>query len=491
MRNSTVDRPNVLLICCDHLRADWLGCNGHPVVMTPQIDVIAREGVNFQRAFSEAPVCIPARRILMTGMGNHALNMLSYKEGQPFIEGPKLAEVMTRAGYQTFAAGKLHVYPQRARIGFEDVQLNEEGRKLDGLIKDDYEAFLDEHGYGHLAWTHGVGQNQYGLRMSPLPERFTTTHWTAQKAMEFIERRDPTRPFFLYVSFDKPHQPITPPLEYYELYRSAVMPEPVCGDWVNTKRPSRFDNLAVRNNYDLWQNHPFMTQQILRGFAALITHIDSMIGVLLGTLREHGLLHNTLIIFTSDHGDNLFDHGDFYKSDYFRGSANIPFLVRPPKAWGEGHGAVRDRIDTAAPVALMDIMPTILDICGIDVPPTVEGRSVAPLLTRRRGEFRRFTCGYLAHNFAITDGRFKYMWFAQDQLELLFDLDADPNECCDLADDPAYLEQKELMKEHLTAWMVKNNNPYAQQGIVIGKEKLKPTSTSPFPRTGYNNRGRH
>ena len=212
-----------------------------------------------------------------------------------------------------------------------------------------------------------------------------------------------------------------------------------------------------------------------------------MIGVLLGTLQEHGLLHNTLIIFTSDHGDNLFDHGDSTRRllQQFRQHRSCASAQA-----GEGHGAVRDRIDTA-PVALMDIMPTILDICGIAFHLPWKAEASAPLLTRRRGEFRRFTCGYLAHNFAITDGRFKYMWFAQDQLELLFDLDADPNECCDLADDPAYLERKELMKERLTAWMVKNNNPYAQQGIVIGKERLKPAPTSPFPRTGYNNRGRH
>ncbi len=127
------ETPNVLLICCDHLRADALHCNGHPVTMTPQIDQLACEGVNFTAAFSQCPVCVPARRIMMTGLGTYSIHMNNNRDGQPFPEGPKLAEVLTRAGWQTFASGKLHTCPQRNRIGFEDVQLNEEGRRQGGL----------------------------------------------------------------------------------------------------------------------------------------------------------------------------------------------------------------------------------------------------------------------------------------------------------------------------------------------------------------------
>ena len=217
MSSESATRPNVLVVCCDHLRADNLGCNGHPVIQSPQVDKLAEQGVNFQRAFSECPVCVPARRILMTGRNPYNLHMDRNKDTQSFPEGPKLAELFTRSGYQTFASGKLHTWPQRNRIGFEDVQLNEEGRKQGDLIRDDYETFLMEQGVQHLAYTHGLGNNQYGLRFSPVPEPLTTTHWTADQAMRFIERRDPTRPFFLYCSFDKPHPPITPPKEYYDL----------------------------------------------------------------------------------------------------------------------------------------------------------------------------------------------------------------------------------------------------------------------------------
>lgn len=484
------ERPNVVFISCDHLRADWLGCNGHPVVMTPQIDELAYEGINFQAALSECPVCVPARRIMMTGMGPYSIHMNQNRDLQPFTEGPKLAEVMTRAGYQTFASGKLHTCPQRNRIGFEEVQLNEEGRKQGGLLKDDYESFLDDNGYGHLVHTHGLGNNEYGLRINPLPEPFTTTHWTAQKAMEFIERRDPTRPFFIHISFDKPHPPITPTQSYYELYRDVVMPQPVHGDWLEGKTPTRIKNIRLKNNYNDWKYHPLFIQQSLRGFAAMITHIDSMIGVFLGTLREHDLLDNTLVIFTSDHGDQLFNHGNLAKGDYFRGSTNVPFIVRPPRGWLEKQGSVRGRVNKTSAVGLMDIMPTILDICRIDIPDSVEGSSLVPLLLDDHAQFREYLCGNCTVTYGVSNGLFKYMWFSDDNYEFLFDQQKDPDDCYDLSERPEYSEILDKFRRRLADWLEKNCDPHVENG------KLKPI---PFnwdlerARTSneWNNRGRH
>jgi arylsulfatase A-like enzyme len=468
--------------------------------MTPQIDELAYEGMNFRQAFSEVPVCVPARRMMMTGKGRYGIHMNVNQDGQPFTEGPKLAEVMTDAGYQTFASGKLHTCPQRNRIGFEDVQLNEEGRKQGDLLKDDYEAFLDEHGYGHLAYTHGLGNNEYGVRMSPVPEPFTTTHWTAQRAMEFIDRRDPTRPFFIHLSFDKPHPPITPPESYYRLYEDVDFPEPAMGDWVDEKLPMRIRNLQLRNNYDDWKDHPLMVQQSLRGFAALITHIDSMIGVFLGHLREHGLLDNTLIIFTSDHGDQLFDHGNLAKGDFFRGSTNVPYIVRPPRAWAAAHDFAYSRTDTTTPVGLQDIMPTILDVCGVDIPETVEGQSLVPLLLGEEDAFRDYTCGNCNVVYGVNDGQTKYMWWgdgaradgtvAEDGIEFLFDVQNDPNDLHDLSDDPAWQDALERQRRRLIAWMAANDDPHVEDGEL----KVIPQDWDPQRARAsvvWNNRGRH
>lgn len=484
------DRPHVVFISCDQLRGDWLGVNGHPVVMTPQIDELAYEGIAFRAGFSECPTCVPARRIMMTGKTPYGIGMNKNRESQPFPEGPKLAELMTRAGYQTFASGKLHTYPKRNRIGFEDVQLNEEGRRDQAMERDDYEQFLADHGKAHLRYTHGLGNNQYGVRMDPLPEPYSSTHWTAQQAMEFIERRDPTRPFFLHLSFDKPHPPLSPPESFYALYRDAVMPEPVWGDWADSKLPSRVRYLRLRHNYEQWRHHPLLVQQTLRGYAASITHIDSMIGVFLGTLREHKLLDETLVIFTSDHGDNLFDHGAFAKGDFFRGSTGIPYIIRPPRSWDKRYGFVRGQTDWTTTAALMDIMPTILEACGIPIPESVQGISLTPLLQNKPFAFRPYTCGVCGTVYGVVDGSMKYIWFSDDHMELLFDLHNDPQECRDLSDSPDYREALDRNRRRLIQWLEENGDPH------IGGGRLKPIPydwqlSTAHGTTSWNNRGRH
>jgi arylsulfatase len=484
-------RPHLLLLCCDHLRWDWLGCNGHPLVQSPQIDKLAYAGVNFQRAFSECPVCVPARRILMTGRGPYGVHMNQNRDLQPFPEGPKLAEVLTRAGWQTFAAGKLHVHPQRNRIGFEDVQLNEEGRLQSGARLDDYERWLRDHGFAHRAYTHGLGNNQYGLRLSPLPEEATTTHWTAQRAMEFVERRDPTRPFFLYVSFDKPHPPITPPASYYELYRDATFPAPVMGDWLPAKITPRIEQARAAHNYPDLLRQPGPIQQSLRGFAALITHLDSMIGAILGTLREEGVLQDTWIVFTSDHGDQLFDHGHFAKGDFFHGSTRVPFIVRPPDAWRTAHGLHAGRIDTRTPVGLADLMPTLLDLAGVESPSDLDGQSLLPLLrTGDRSTFRPHTCGHITTHYGISDGRYRYQWEASTGLEFLFDQDRDPCDEHDLAGAPAHAGRLAELRRSLTTWMAAHDDPHARGGQLVPapREHGPDRGHSPNP---WNNRGRH
>lgn len=485
------ETPNILLISCDHLRMDWLRCNGHRFMQTPQIDQLANEGVNFQAAFSSCPMCVPARRIMMTGQGRHAIGMNENHVNLPFTQGPKLAEVMTRAGYQTFASGKLHTWPQRNRIGFEDVQLNEEGRTQDGTLKDDYEMFLADQGYAHRAYTHGLGNNQYGYRPSPLPEHLTATHWTAQKAMEFLDRRDPTRPFFLFASFDKPHPPMCPPPEYYDLYRDVVFDAPPMGEWTAEKTPARFKQLQAWQNYDDFKDNPEQMQQIFRAYAAMVTHIDSMIGTLLGSLQELRLRQNTHVIFTSDHGDHLFDHGNFGKSDFFRGSCGIPFIVSPARTWSKTHDFKPGQIDTDHAVGLIDLMPTMLDLCGVDIPDAVEGQSAAPILLDAQAPFRSHICGDGIGAFAVSDGRSKYLWYSEDNIEFLFDVRNDPEECHDLSEDPAWQATLSEGRQRLITWLETNNNPHVKDGELVPVADFDPNIESYRTSSIWNNRGRH
>ena len=489
-------KPNILLICTDQLRWDWIGTNGNNYVQTPQIDKLAAQGVNFQRAMSECPTCVPARRMLMTGLNTQGINMSENRDTQEFTQGPKLAETLTRSGYQTFAAGKLHTWPPRNRLGFEDVQLNEEGRRQGTLKMDDYDRYLTRRGLSHLTYTHGLGNNQYGTRISPLPTEATTTAWTGDQAVEFLDRRDPTRPFFLYVSFDKPHPPLTPPNEYWDLYEGVTFPNPAVGKWSQGAIPSRMQSL--RNDFlrSTLANRPYEVQQTLRGFAALITHIDSTIGFILGHLREMGELENTWIGFISDHGDHMYDHGNYAKGDFFAGSCRVPYLLVPPQSLGLSQAC--GTVDTTHPVGLIDIMPTLLDAAGVDHDLKIDGQSLLPLIpgcgSKTNKPFRSMSFGHCTTCYGVSDGRYRYLWFGDDDMEYLFDQDKDPKDLNNLLDQEQNHPFRNEARSALMAWMEKGSDPHVQ---MKGNQKtLKPISFNWNLDKGesiniWNNRGRH
>jgi arylsulfatase A-like enzyme len=234
---------------------------------------------------------------------------------------------------------------------------------------------------------------------------------------------------------------------------------------------------------------PLIEQQTLRGYAALVTHIDSMIGVLLGTLREKGLLDNTHVLLTSDHGDALFDHGNVAKSDFFRGSTGVPYLVRPAPTWAGAHSFRPDRADMQHPVGLMDLMPTIMDLCGLETPGSVEGSSLVPLLLDVEAPFRELTYGVCGPVYGLSDGRYKYMWFGDQGIEFLFDTHEDPAEEHDLAGDPAMVGRRDACRDALVAWMAEHGDPHVQDGVLVAMEPGR--ADLGRARNVWNNRGWH
>ena len=169
-----------------------LGVEGHPCVQTPTLDALARSGRRFVRAYSEAPLCVPARRALMTGRAPTAV--------PDQCDATLLADAFRAGGYQSYAVGKLHTTPQRSRLGFDDVILCEEGRVKRGVV-DDYEAYLAERGYAGAQFLHGMGNNEYVHRTWHLPEETHVTNWITRQIVRTIQRRDPTRPSLWYASY--------------------------------------------------------------------------------------------------------------------------------------------------------------------------------------------------------------------------------------------------------------------------------------------------
>lgn len=428
------DKLNALLICTDHWPGSLLGVEGHPVLQTPTIDELARTGVRFSQAYSECPVCIPARRTIMTGTSPRAHGDRVFHEDWEMPALPTLARTFRENGYQAYAVGKLHVFPQRDRIGFDDVLLAEEGRAMDGVV-DDYEAYLADQGYAGKQFAHGMSNNQYVTRPWPLPEEHHITNWTTEQMERVIKRRDPKRPSFWYLSYSHPHPPLSPLPYYASLYEHLDLDEPFIGEWAQNPDELPF---KLRKGWELgrWYS-PAIVRSARAAFYALCTHIDHQIRRVIGTLREEGELDRTVIMFTSDHGDMLGTHGIWAKRCFYEGAARVPLVLSVPNtdpdtSLRDSHGCVvDDRL-----VGLQDVMPTLLEACGVPVPDSVEGRSVLG------DEKRTYLYGEEGEGITasrmIRSQRHKLIYYPAGNRFQLFDLEEDPTESHDVAEDPAF-----------------------------------------------------
>lgn len=455
---------HVLLINTDHWPGYLLGCGGHPLIRTPSLDAMARSGVRYTRCYSTCPVCIPARRSLMTGLSPATHGDRVYSDHMPMPPVPTLAGVLAAGGYQTVAVGKLHVYPQRNRIGFHEVILSEEGRNL-GVGLDDYELWLADQGFAGQAYAHGMSNNQYYVRPWHLPEQAHPTNWATREAVRQIRRRDPTRPLFLYVSYVHPHPPLVPLQTYLDGYR-AIPDEPVIADdW-------QADGVAA---IDVLQRDTAGPQALYDGqdrklavqaFYALCTHIDHQIRLLLGSLREENMLDDTLILFTSDHGDMLFQHDMLGKRVFYEQAASVPLLIS-----GTPVNALAGRCDDRL-ACLEDIMPTILKRCGLAVPDSVEGLDL--LGSQRRGKlFGEISEGLAATRMA-TDGRYKLIYYPSGNHVQLFDLAEDPGEHRNLADVPAYSSILRQLTDFLIANLHGGDEVFVSDGRLAGQAATQP-----------------
>jgi arylsulfatase len=471
-------KPNVLLICVDHWPGVLLGSSAHPSVMTPTLDQLASNGVKYTNAYSACPVCIPARRGLMTGTTPRTHGDRVFNETLPMDPHlTTMAQAFSDGGYQTYAVGKLHVFPQRDRIGFHDVILNEEGRHHLGLQADDYELFLAEEGYAGMEYAHGMPTTDYITRTWHLPEHLHHTTWTSREMSRMIKRRDPTHPAFWYMSFNFPHPPLVPLPTYWDIYQDVEIPQPYFGDWAQ-----EFENLpyTLKERHNRWYTHTnglrdFELRHVRRAFFAQCTHIDHQIRSVIGLLREEGLLDNTIICFTSDHGDMLGNHGFYAKGLFYEDSAKVPLILVPTADYQNlGHHVNDNRL-----VELCDIMPTLLDMTGLPVPQNVEGISLIKDI-QREYIYGEYSEGPLATRM-IRDQRFKLIYYAAGNRVQLFDLDEDPNELHNLAGSQDYQHIQADMVSLLMESIYGSDLEWMDKGQLIG---LPDQDYEPSPNRG-------
>ena len=479
------EKPNVLLISVDHWPGDLLGALGHPTILTPTLDRLFANGIVYSNAYTSTPTCIPSRRELMTGTFSPTHGDRIFDQTMRMPELRTLAQTFRDAGYQAFAVGKLHVFPQRDRIGFDEALINEEGRHREGteyeMPRDDYEMFLAEEGYAGQEQTHAVGAGRYNARPWHLPERYHTTNWTVREMCKYIVRRDPTKPAFWFMSFQYPHPPLVPPRDYLEMYRDIEIDMPYIGDWAQS-----FDALpyALRARSDGLGTYPVdAIRQARQAFYAQCTYIDHQIALAIGTLQEEGLVDDTIVAFTSDHGDMLGNHGLYAKGVFYEDSARLPLVLLPhagsPR---QGGHEIDDRLAAQA-----DIFPALLELCGIPVPDSVEGLSLVGDERRDHLYGEHWEDGTATR--MIRKGDHKLIYYPVGNHTQLFDLAQDPHEMRDRSRDAAYAEALGDLTALLIGKLYGGDEQWVQDGRLVGLPDIEGPSAPRGNRSLGNQRG--
>ena len=444
---------NLLLLMTDQHRGDSLGAAGANWVKTPNLDHLAKEGMLFERGYASIPSCIPARTSLLTGRSPWGHGLLGYVEVPDYPV--EMAKTLTAAGFRTHAVGKNHFSPMRNKHGYQTVELEEGWHTARSGIhafeaKNRLKPFKDEDKCDYTLWFEkqmpGKSLNASGLGYTdhrgghpfPYEERLHPTNWTADRAVDFLKKHQVGSRWFLKVSFQRPHPPFDPPKRFLDHYATnPTIPMPVVARWAEKKYGHAKSSLEKRPNAT---NGVFPEKEIRASryaYYSMINHVDEQVGKVIQALKERGELENTLIIYCSDHGDMMGDHHMWRKCRAYEGSARVPIIIRWPKSmgWNDQRGQVRQEL-----VELRDIFPTFLDAAGLPKPDVVDGLSILDIL---RGNKWRSILD-LEHSriyekdnawIALTDERYKYIYFHHTGQHQLFDLKNDPAETVDLCVD--------------------------------------------------------
>ena len=451
-------RDNILLITTDQQRFDTINALGNRSIFTPHLNYLVSSGIAFTRCYADCPICVPSRTTIMTGRRGFESGVVSNNTHEAVMTADSkarttLPSMLTDAGYQTKAMGKMHFEPARAHYGFEEMTLPL-----------DYMRQYDKQPYGARTKVHGAGECEADPVLSTVDVKDSITQWITDGAIDFIETRDPQRPFFMWTSYTKPHPPFDPCRDFWELYDKIPMPEAVHGDWSATLEGA--PQGMLEGCYENTNVHFFGPEQQAasrRAYYAMISQVDYSLGRLFGCLRENDLFKNTWIIFTADHGEMLGDHFMSQKNVFFEGSAHVPLIIVPPQGRFDN---TNRRVDVTAEIA--DVYPTILAMAGVKAPEFVKGRNLLEEV-----EERVFFGNSLNKHFCVMEDKWKLVFCATGGDVLLFNLNEDPMEQHDLANDPACAEKK----AHLWKLLLEHTAEYTPEVLKDGEFIVKPAPT--------------
>ena len=468
---------------CDQMRWDAAGFAGSSAVRTPHLDRLAANGVCFENAYCASPVCSPARASWLTGLYPHAhLQLRNYGPGKTGKFGCYLphdcitiGDVLKEAGYRCGMVGPWHLgEDHRPQHGFIDFW---RAYRYQGGHPDLLFDYFEQEGVHNLYHRDAPGMTLYentlefGTIDDPRQQRTT---WTADRSIEFIQGADGA-PFFLFASVKDPHPRILVPPELLEHY-----PE----DQIRLSSSLR-DSLEGKPEFQTrgkFRIRPTVTDEQFRRmmayYYALITHIDTQVGRILKTLEERNLINNTIVAFISDHGELLGDHGYVEKCLMYEASVRVPCLI----SW---LGQLPCGVRFTAPLAGVDLMPTLLELVDEIPPVPIDGRSVAEAILNGReperqpvfAEIASLDAIYhgaeepeqLAAHVMVRDENWKYIWNRFD-IDELYDLNADPGEMCNVANDSEHRNRVASMRGQI-AEMICHTGPGPYEWCLPEREK--------------------
>ena len=486
-------QPNVLWICTDSQRWDTLGCYGNEFVDTPAVDRLAGEGLRFERCFSQSPICAPARASFLTG--RYPVTTKLRKNGQEIPESERLiTRVLADEGYTCGLAGKLHLGPCEPFGRIED----RTDPYVEPRIDDGYAEFEWSHDpseawptNAYTTWLHDRGidydlpppDSGTGLLRPGVPAEHHQSTWCGERAVSFIERyADVDGPWLFSVNPFDPHYPFDPPESHLEPYLDRLeeipLPEHVATvpDRATDARPDdgESDELAEKPAV---QRHkaeetdgmtPEEHRHCRAAYWAMCDLIDEAVAEMLAALERTGQRENTLVIFTSDHGELLGDHGMYRKGPFFyEGAIRVPLVISGP--------GIEAGVEREALVELSDLAPTILDACGVEHPPGMQARSFWSLLAdgecgtesvkdhHREGVYCEYYDGLVdpvsTYATMVRTDSHKLVRIHGDEPGELYHLEADPEETENLWDDREHRDVKTELLARLADRMADTVDP--------------------------------
>lgn len=441
------NKPNILFIMTDQLAGPALPSYGHPLVKAPHITALAQGGVIFDSAYCNSPLCAPSRASMLTGQLPSRIGTFDNAAEFP-AAAPTMAHYLRAAGYQTTLCGKMHFVGPDQLHGFEE-RLTTDIYPSDFGWTPDWER--PEH---RFSWYH----NMLSVVQAGLCETTNQLDYDEEVAFHAVRkifdlaRSDDQRPFFLLVSFTHPHDPFAITREYWDRYDHDQIDLPR----VDSIPPDRLDPhsrriraMCAMDQYELTEAR---VRKARHAYYSMINYIDDKVGQLLRALHAAGLENNTVVLFTSDHGEMLGERGLWYKMSFFEWSARVPLIFYAPARFSP--------FRVSQHVSLVDLLPTLVDLAGEDADPkladTIDGRSLLPLLqgNQQTGP-HEVVAEYLAEGAVapcvmVRRGRYKYI-FCESDPDQLYDLATDPEELENLAGRPEHEEQRRALEAEVKA----------------------------------------